>query len=261
MPVIDIISDQNVIRDTSWKTCHDAFISESPNRKGILAYKTSHYIFLDNSRLTINAIVSLYSDIQKPEVKAKILENAYAYELTSANDDYRKKIEFQYSDNDLNAWGKKLLQKNDVTNALEILKLNASLYPESVVACNGLGEAYLKTGHIELAAVNYKKLMELNPDNRNSKAILDQIDRITEVPDSILTSYVGEYELNGVPLSITKENDNLFINFNNTRSVAYSTSNIDFFIVEYRDEFKFKKDSDGKVLGFLFHGMNAKKVK
>jgi hypothetical protein len=261
IPIIDITSEQNVMRDNSWKTCHDAFVSESPNRKSIYAYKTSHYIFTDNSRLVIDAIISLYSDIQKPKDKAKILEKAYTYELASANDDYRKLIEFQHSYNDLNAWGKALFQKNDVTIALEVMKLNTSLYPENADAYNSLGEAYLKTGNKDWAVTNYKKSFELNPDNKNTQKLLDQISRITEVPDSILSSYVGGYELNRVPISITKENDKLIVNFNNTQSVAYFTSNIDFFIVEYRDEFKFTKDSEGKILGFLFRGMKAMKVK
>jgi len=261
IPIIDITSEQNVMRDNRWKICHDAFVSESPNRKSIFAYKTSHYIFVDNSRLVIDAVVSLYSDIQNLKEKSRILEKAISYELTLDNDDYRKLIEFQHSYNDLNAWGKSLLQNNDMIKALEVMKLNVLFYPENADAYNSLGEAYLKTGNIELAATNYKKSLELNPDNQNTKKILDQITAIVEVPDSILSSYVGEYELNGVPVSITKENDKLIIHFNNTQSAAYFTSNIDFFIVEYRDEFKFTKDPDGKVIGFIFLGMKAMKVK
>jgi pimeloyl-ACP methyl ester carboxylesterase len=261
IPVIDITSEQNVMRDNRWKTCHDTFVSESPNRKSIFAYKTHHYIFTDNSRLVIDAIISLYSDIQKSKEKAKILEKAYAYELTSANNDYRKLMEFQHSENDLEAWGKTLLQKNDMAKGIEVLKLNVNLYPESAVAYDVLGEAYLKTGNAELAVINYKKSLELNPDNKNAKTKMERISRVTDVPDSILMSYVGEYQLNGVPVSITKENDKLFVNFNNTRSVAYFTSNIDFFIIEYEDGFKFTKDSDGKILGILFRGMKVMKVK
>jgi pimeloyl-ACP methyl ester carboxylesterase len=261
IPVIDIISEQNVMRDNRWKTCHDDFVSESPNRKGIFAFKTSHYIFRDNSRLVIDAIISLYADIQKPKVKSMILEKAYTYELASANDDYLKLIEFQHSFNDLNAWGKSLFQKNDVTKALEVMELNAKFYPDKHEAYNNLAEAYLKTGNIELAAANYKKTLEFNPDNKNTTKILDQINRIVLVPDSLLSSYEGDYELNRMPISITKENNKLILHFNNTQSVAYFTSNVDFFIAEYREEFKILKDSDGKVSGLLFRGMKVIKVK
>jgi pimeloyl-ACP methyl ester carboxylesterase len=261
IPVIDIISEQNVMRDNRWKTCHNDFVSESPNRKGIFAFKTSHYIFRDNSRLVIDAIISLYADIQKPKVRSVILEKAYAYELVSANDDYRKLIEFQHSFNDLNAWGKSLFQKNDLTKALEVMELNAKFYPDKPEAYNSLAEAYLKTGNKELAAFNYKKSLELNADNKDANEILDQINIITQVPDSVLSSYEGDYELNRMPISITKENNKLILHFNNTQSVAYFTSDVDFFIAEYREEFKILKDSDGKVSALLFRGMKAMKVK
>jgi tetratricopeptide (TPR) repeat protein len=261
IPVIDIISEQNVMRDNRWKTCHDDFVSEAPNRKGIFAFKTSHYIFRDNSRLVIDAIISLYADNQKPKVKSMILEKAYAYELASANDDYRKLIEYQHSFNDLNAWGKSLFQKNDLTKALEVMELNAKFYPDKPEAYNNLAEAYLKTGNKELASANYKKTLEFNPDNKNTTKILDQINRIVLVPDSLLSSYEGQYELNRMPISITNENNKLVLHFNNTQSVAYFTSNVDFFIAEYREEFKILKDSDGKVSGLLFRGMKAIKVK
>jgi len=259
--VIDIISEANTLTNKIWKSSHDAFVSESPNRKGILAYKTSHYIFLDNDRLVKDAIVSLYADIQKPADKTKILEKAYAYELTAANNDYRQRIEYQYSENDLVEWAKSLLQNNNAANAIEILKLNVSLNPGSVAACDALAELCLKTGYPDLASVNYKRSLELKPANKNAQLIIDQIGRIIEIPDPVRTSYIGEYELNGVPMSITKEGDELIVRFNNTQSVAYFTSYTDFFIAEYRDEFKFFKDPDGNILGInLFAGMKALKV-
>jgi len=103
--------------------------------------------------------------------------------------------------------------------------------------------------------------LEFNPDNKNTTKILDQINRIVLVPDSLLSSYEGQYELNRMPISITKEDNKLILHFNNTQSVAYFTSNIDFFIAEYRDEFKILHDSDGEISGLLFRGMKAIKVK
>jgi pimeloyl-ACP methyl ester carboxylesterase len=261
IPVIDIISEQNVMRDNKWKTCHDDFVSEAPNRKGIFAFKTSHYIFRDNSRLVIDAIISLYADIQKPKVRSAILEKAYTSELASANDDYRKLIEYQHSYDDLNAWGKSLFQKNELTKALEVMELNAKFYPDKPEVYNNLAEAYLKTGNKESAAVNYKKTLEFNPENKNTIKILDQISRIVVVPDSLLSTYVGQYELNRMPISITKENNKLILHFNNTQSVTYFTSPVDFFIAEYREEFKILKDPEGKVSTLLFRGMKAMKVK
>lgn len=261
IPVIDIISQQNVMRDNIWKTCHDGFVSEAPNRKGIFAFKTSHYIFRDNSRLVIDAIISLYSDIQKSKVKSAILEKAYAYELASSNDDYRKLIEYQHSYEDLIEWGKSLFQNTDLTKALKVMELTASFYPDKPESINDLAEAYLKTGNKELAADNYKKALELDPDNKNTIKTLNQISKTIQVSDSLQSLYAGNYELNRMPISIIKENNKLILHFNNTQSVMYFISDFDFFIAEYRDEFKILHDSDGEISGLLFRGMKAIKVK
>lgn len=261
IPVIDIISQQNVMRDNIWKTCHDEFVSEAPNRTGIFAFKTSHYIFRDNSRLIIDAVISLYSDIQKSKVKSAILEKAYAYELASSNDDYRKLIEYQHSYEDLIAWGKSLFQNSDLTKALKVMELTANFYPDKPESIINLAEAYLKTGNKELAADNYKKALELDPDNKNTIKILNQISKTIQVSDSLQSLYAGNYELNRMPVSIMKEKGKLILHFNNTQSVMYFISDFDFFIAEYRDEFKVLHDSDGEISGLLFRGMKAIKVK
>ncbi|MDP4270164.1 MAG: alpha/beta fold hydrolase [Bacteroidota bacterium] len=261
IPVIDIISEQNVMRDNRWKTCHDNFVSEAPNRKGILAFKTSHYIFRDNNRLVTDAIVSLYADIQKPKVKSAILEKAYAHELASANDDYRKLVEYQHSYDDLNAWSKSLSQNGDLTKALQVMELNAQFYPERTETISKLAETFLKIGNKESAEAYYKKAQELNLDNKNTIKILEQISKIVFVPESLQSECIGQYELNKMPISIIRENNKLFLSFNNTRSAMYFVSDADFFIAEYRDEFKIQKDPDGKISGLLFRGMKAIKLK
>jgi hypothetical protein len=81
------------------------------------------------------------------------------------------------------------------------------------------------------------------------------------VSDSLQSIYVGKYELNRMPVSIVKENNKLILHFNNTQSVMYFISDFDFFIAEYRDEFKILHDSDGEISGLLFRGMKAIKVK
>ncbi|GAT62479.1 alpha/beta fold hydrolase [Paludibacter jiangxiensis] len=261
IPVIDIISEQNVMRDNRWKTCHDNFVSEAPNRKGILAFKTSHYIFRDNNRLVTDAIVSLYADIQKPKVRSAILEKAYAHELASANDDYRKLVEYQHSYDDLNAWSKSLSQNGDLTKALQVMELNAKFYPEKTETISKLAETFLKIGDKESAEAYYKKAKELNLDNKNTTKILEQISKIVFVPESLQSQYIGQYELNKMPISIIRENNKLFLSFNNTKSAMYFVSDADFFIAEYRDEIKIQKDPDGKISGLLFRGLKAIKLK
>lgn len=64
-------------------------------------------------------------------------------------------------------------EKSDV--AIEILKINSELFPQSWNAFDSLGEIYLNIGNKELAIINYKKSIELNPKNEAAKKVLEEI--------------------------------------------------------------------------------------
>lgn len=76
---------------------------------------------------------------------------------------------------ELTMYGYSLLWENKVTEAIEIFKLIVSEFPNSSNAYDNLGEGYLKHGDTALSLSNYRKSLELNPDNFNAE---DQIDRI-----------------------------------------------------------------------------------
>jgi tetratricopeptide (TPR) repeat protein len=78
-------------------------------------------------------------------------------------------------ENMLNAMGYNYLNKNDVKNALHIFKLNTKLFPESSNTYDSYGEALLKNGNSEEAIKNYKKSIELNPDNQNGIKALEEL--------------------------------------------------------------------------------------
>jgi tetratricopeptide (TPR) repeat protein len=67
------------------------------------------------------------------------------------------------------------LNKKDYKTAIEIFRMNVESFPDSWNAYDSLGEAYLSKGDKEKAIVNYKKSIELNPDNENGKKILKEI--------------------------------------------------------------------------------------
>jgi cytochrome c-type biogenesis protein CcmH/NrfG len=58
--------------------------------------------------------------------------------------------------------------KGMLNEAIVILKLNVEFYPESANTYDSLAEAYMNNGDNELAIVNYKKSLELNPNNSNA---------------------------------------------------------------------------------------------
>ncbi|MBN1199897.1 MAG: tetratricopeptide repeat protein [Bacteroidales bacterium] len=83
--------------------------------------------------------------------------------------------EYIFSEKLLNALGYKLLNQEKVDDAIEVFKLNTQDHPDSFNVYDSLGEAYMKNGDTDLAIKNYKKSLELNPDNENGKKMLEQL--------------------------------------------------------------------------------------
>jgi tetratricopeptide (TPR) repeat protein len=76
---------------------------------------------------------------------------------------------------EMNALGYRFLQEGKIKDAIELFKLNTIAYPNSGNVFDSLGEAYLKDGQIELATINYKRSLELDPNNENAKKVLKEL--------------------------------------------------------------------------------------
>ena len=59
--------------------------------------------------------------------------------------------------------------------AIEVLRVNVTLFPASWNAYDSLGEAYAAAGHKDLAIQNYEKSVQLNPKNQDGKAALAKL--------------------------------------------------------------------------------------
>jgi len=179
IPVTDIVSEKTLFEGTAdadrWKACHHDFATAAPNRTALIAYETGHYIFLQNSQLVINAIVTMYANEVMPSQKAAILERGYAQALQAANDNHKKEINYQHSEDDLNEWGYAFYQKNELEKAIGIFQLNVLLHPGSANVYDSLGDAYRKAGNKELAIQNYKKALELDPAKKSARKALEQL--------------------------------------------------------------------------------------
>ena len=92
----------------------------------------------------------------------KKLSKKFGYEIPVAESAY-------------NRLGYKLMNEENLKEAIEIFKLNVKLYPGSWNVYDSLGEAYMKSGHKELAIKNYKKSLELNPLNHNAVGMLNRL--------------------------------------------------------------------------------------
>ena len=77
----------------------------------------------------------------------------------------------------LNDLGYSLLRDKRVAQAIAVFKVNVELYPQSSNVYDSLGEAYLANGDKELAALNYKKSLELDPKNQNAANALKKLNQ------------------------------------------------------------------------------------
>ncbi|MCG3156444.1 MAG: hypothetical protein DKINENOH_03068 [bacterium] len=68
-----------------------------------------------------------------------------------------------------------LLSKGRADDAIKIFELDTKEFPNSSLAYNGLGEAYLKAGKNEQARESFEKSLELNPANENARKMLQQL--------------------------------------------------------------------------------------
>ena len=80
-----------------------------------------------------------------------------------------------FNDGALNRIGYDLLERDRVSNAITVFKLNAEEYPKVANVYDSLAEAYAKAGNRQLAIENYKRSLELDPKNQNA------IDRLKEL--------------------------------------------------------------------------------
>jgi tetratricopeptide (TPR) repeat protein len=78
----------------------------------------------------------------------------------------------EYIFNDL---GYRYLEDDKIEEAVEVFKLNVKLYPTAWNTYDSLGEAYAKAGNKDLAIENYKRSIELNPENEHGKDMLAKL--------------------------------------------------------------------------------------
>jgi tetratricopeptide (TPR) repeat protein len=80
-----------------------------------------------------------------------------------------------FEENDLNTLGYTLLNRQMSAESLKVFKLALEIYPESANLYDSLGEAYMKSGDMKNAILNYEKSLRLNPANSNAMEMLKKM--------------------------------------------------------------------------------------
>jgi CubicO group peptidase (beta-lactamase class C family) len=204
----ELLFDRHVKRDAGQYYGFGWFINENTDQTvtvehsgGIFGYNTlisrvpkdkNLVVLLNNARgngLSENNLYRISEAIRgilydKPFVMPKkslayaLFENIDQIDLKTLSEKFaklRKDPNFEISESEMNSIGYQLLQSGKIKESIAVFKLGVEAFPKSANSYDSLGEAYLTNGEKELAIINYKKSLELNPENENGKKMLEKL--------------------------------------------------------------------------------------
>ncbi len=186
-------------------------------------------------------------------IKDKGIEAGLAqYHELKAN----QKTVYDFSEPELNRLGYQLLQSGKLKEAIEIFALNVEQYPEAFNTYDSLGEAYMNAGDTRLAIQNYKKSLELNPQNSNAKDMLARLERDpVKVDSKVFDTYVGEYEVSPTfRVKIFREGEKFLTQATGQPVVELVPEAEDkFYLKTVNARVSFIKDDKGRVTSLVIH--------
>ena len=116
-----------------------------------------------------NAVNRMFTDA--------LIQLAMTKGFTAAEKEFRARAKgVDLLENVVNSKGYDLLGEKKLVEAIDVFKLNVLAFPKSANAYDSLGEAYLESGDKKSAAENYKKSLELDPENGNAREVLKKIE-------------------------------------------------------------------------------------
>ena len=155
-------------------------LKRDPNLKYII---TSHGGVFSGSDLkeTIKILQQQYNELNKKFSAVAYLMNRLITEdieaaLNSYENEPAKRSEKYYkSEEEFNTLAEMLVSKADLDNALGVLKLTLKEFPNSILAYDNLARTYLKKGDYINAIRYYEKSLELFPENKYTRAIIEEL--------------------------------------------------------------------------------------
>jgi glyoxylase-like metal-dependent hydrolase (beta-lactamase superfamily II) len=131
-------------------------------------------------------ITGVYQQYLKDTNKFKVSINKPLTEMIVKGDiqkaiQYYKQLrrdaldQYNFAEDQLNLLGYRLLDRNMIKEAIEILKLNVETYPESGNVYDSLAEAYMRDGKRDSAIKYYLISLKKDPSNDNARSMLKKL--------------------------------------------------------------------------------------
>ncbi|HEX8068782.1 MAG TPA: prolyl oligopeptidase family serine peptidase [Pyrinomonadaceae bacterium] len=155
-------------------------LDEAGNLYQLIVYAKDDHFVTRNAEERLRLTVDWFKNPRTLSVAAPLRRTLRAGGVEAALNQYRELRKTQadrydFGEPELNALGYELLGANRVRDAIAIFKLNVEMFPAGFNTYDSLGEAYLAAGERELAIRNYRKSLELNPQNTNATEALKRI--------------------------------------------------------------------------------------
>jgi beta-lactamase regulating signal transducer with metallopeptidase domain len=126
-------------------------------------------------RRAVDGLIAALGD-PAPEVRAMA---AWSLDEINPSRSWRSRGEFPMNmtetEYQLNNLGYYLAQVGDLDRALEIFRANVDLFPQSANTYDSLGEAYMRSGHLDLAVHYYQESLKRDPQNENAVRMLEHL--------------------------------------------------------------------------------------
>lgn len=167
---------------------------------------------------------------------------------------------YQADASGVNSLGYSYLADNNKETAVAVFGFNIELAPGVANSYDSMGEVLLTQGDTTAAIENYRKSIELNPNNQNAVDVLtslgeSMIDVEVNVSSDILQTYVGKYELNpDLILTIFIKEGRLFTQATGQSEVElFPASETRFYLKVVDAQVTFNKDEAGQVSNLTLH--------
>jgi pimeloyl-ACP methyl ester carboxylesterase len=155
---------------------YGTWVAEASEAGLIVTPESGHAIQLDDPKLVISAI----RRVVFPDVQNRLARTIKQKGAGAAIALYRRLKETYpgdfFRESTLNALGYQELRAQHVPEAITLFRLNVEMYPKGFNTYDSLAEAYMVHGDRELAIANYRKSLELNPENTNAVAMLKKLE-------------------------------------------------------------------------------------
>lgn len=169
---------------------------------------------------------------------------------------------YDFGETELNSVVTRLLQNGKIKDAVQICKLNVEMFPLSSHTYDRLGQAYFAAGNDRLAIRNYRRSLELDPNNSNAAAAIKRIEAPeVKVDAASFEKYKGRYQpLPNMLLTILSDKGVFYIDATDRpRFILHPTGDGQFFVREVNAEITFVTDASGAISALLLN-QNGRKI-